>query len=113
MHEMAIAESIRAIIAEQAVAQGFARATRVCLEIGALSGVEIEALRFGFDVAMRGSPAEQATLEIIEVAGAAWCMPCGQTVAMARRYDPCPHCGSHQLQVSGGEDMKIRELEVE
>ena len=113
MHEMAICESIRGIIEEQAVAQGFARVSRVCLEIGALSGVEIEALRFGFDVAMRGSPAETARLEIIEVPGTAWCMPCGVSVAVAQRYDPCPHCGSHQLQVSGGEDMKIRELEVE
>ncbi|MDU6673245.1 MAG: hydrogenase maturation nickel metallochaperone HypA, partial [Bradyrhizobium sp.] len=28
-------------------------------------------------------------------------------------YDPCPACGSHQLQVTGGEDMRVKELEVE
>jgi hydrogenase nickel incorporation protein HypA/HybF len=112
MHEMALCESIRTIIEEQARIQHFGRVERGCLEIGALAGVETEALRFGFDVVMRGGPAEAATLEIVEVPGKAWCFACGEEVAIARRFDPCPRCGSHQLRVSGGEDMKIRELEV-
>lgn len=112
MHEMAICESIREIMQDQARAGGFSRVERVRLAIGALSGVEVEALRFGFDVAMRGSVAEGARLEIEEVAGTAWCMPCGAGVSIAARYDPCPQCGSYQLQVTGGQDMTIRELEV-
>ena len=112
MHEMAICESIRQILEEQAASEGFARATRVKLAIGALSGVEIAALRFGFDVAMRGSVAQDALLEIEEVPGSAWCMPCATTISVAARYDPCPHCGSYQLQVTGGQDMTIREVEV-
>jgi hydrogenase nickel incorporation protein HypA/HybF len=30
-----------------------------------------------------------------------------------QRFDPCPRCGSYQLQVVGGEQMRIRDLEVE
>lgn len=112
MHEMAICESIRGILEEEAVKQAFSRVDCVCLEIGRLSGVEVEALKFGFDVVMRGSPAENARLDIIETEGRAWCMPCGRSVAIAARYEPCPVCGSHQLQITGGEEMKIRELEV-
>lgn len=112
MHEMALCESIRQIIEEQAGAQGFARVERVALDVGAFSGVEVEALRFGFDVVMRGSLAETARLEIHQSKGQGWCLPCAREVEIAQRYDACPHCGSYQLQVTGGENLSIRELEV-
>lgn len=112
MHEMALCESIRSIIEDQARHQDFVRVSRVALEVGPLAGVEVEALKFGFDVAMRGSPAEGAALEIVETPATAWCMPCGVNVPIAERYAPCPHCGSHQLQVTGGEELQIKELEV-
>lgn len=112
MHEMAICESILDTLKEQARAQHFDTVRRVCLEIGPFSGVEIEALKFGFDVVTRGSLAENAALEIVETGASAWCMPCGENVAIAERYDACPKCGSHQLQVTGGEELRIKELEV-
>lgn len=112
MHEMAICESILGILKEQARAQQFDTVKRVRLEIGPLSGVEIEALKFGFDVVTRGSLAESAALEIVETQASAWCMPCGETVAIRERFDACPKCGSHQLQVTTGEELRIKELEV-
>lgn len=112
MHEMALCESIRGIIEDQARAQGFARVERVALNVGAFSGVETAALRFGFDVAMAGSVAQGARLEIVELPGRAWCLPCAREVEIAERYDACPHCGSYQLQVTGGEELTIKELEV-
>jgi hydrogenase nickel incorporation protein HypA/HybF len=70
-------------------------------------------MRFSFDAVMRGSLADSAQLEIIPLPGVAWCMQCSQPVQIAARYEPCPDCGSYQLQVSGGEEMRIKELEVE
>ena len=112
MHEMSLCESIRDIIEEQGRAGGFRSVRRVCLEVGPLSGVEIEALRFGFDVAMRGSIAERAELDICETRATAWCMPCGETVAIESRIGGCPQCGSAQLQLTGGDELRIKELEV-
>jgi hydrogenase nickel incorporation protein HypA/HybF len=112
MHEISICENIRDVLEEQARAQSFDTVKRISLEIGPLSGVEIEALKFGFDAVMSGSLAEGAALDIIETQGKAWCFSCGQTVAIAARYDPCPNCGSHELKVTGGEELRIKELEV-
>lgn len=112
MHEMSICESIRTTLEEQARLQDFSSVDVVRLEIGPLSGVEIEALKFGFDVVMRGSLAEAAKLEIIETQAVAWCMQCGKNVTIEARYDACPDCGSFQLQVTAGEEMRIKELEV-
>ncbi len=113
MHEMALSESILGILQEQAAAQNFARVKRVRLEVGPLAGVEIEALRFSFEVVSRDTIADRAELEIIETEGQAWCLPCGETVAVTQRYDPCPKCGSFQLQVTGGDEMRIKDLEVD
>lgn len=112
MHEMALCESILGILKDQAKSQAFSKVNRVCLEVGPLSGVETEALRFGFDVVMRGSLAEGARLEIFSPPALAWCMPCAEQVEIKQRFDPCPSCGSHQLQVTSGEELRIKELEV-
>jgi len=113
MHELSLCESLLRIMERNAEEQGYSRVIRVWLEIGALAAVEVDALRFGFEVATRSTLAEGAGLEIIELPGEAWCMACAKTVPVRQRYDQCPHCGGCQLQVTGGDQMRIKELEVE
>lgn len=112
MHEMSLAEGMRGVIEDAARTQGFARVRTVWLELGQLAAVEREALRFSFDVVMRGSLADGAALEIVEVPGMAWCMQCSESVPLAERGEPCPRCGSYQLQVTAGTEMRVKELEV-
>mgnify|MGYP001231000380 CR=1 FL=1 len=112
MHEIGICESIRQTLEAQSELHRFSRVKRVCLEIGPLSGVEVEALRFGFEVVMRGSIADGAHLEIVDCPAEAWCMNCADTVPIKQRFDACIKCGSHQLQVTAGEELRIKELEV-
>ncbi len=112
MHEMSLCEGMREILQQQAEQQNYSTVKTVFLEIGKLSNVEPDAIRFAFSVVMRGSLAENATLEIIEVAGQAWCMQCQKNVVIEHRYDGCPLCESHQLQITDGEQMRIKELDV-
>lgn len=113
MHEMAICESIVQVLEQQAAAQSYARVKTVWLEIGPLAGIELEALRFSFDAVTRRTLADRAKLEIVKTRGEAWCMQCAKSVAVAQRFDACPDCGSYQLQVTGGEELRIKELEVD
>jgi hydrogenase nickel incorporation protein HypA/HybF len=113
MHEMSLCESVLRMLEDHAVQQGYRRVKTVWLEIGALSGVEPEAMRFGFDVVMSGTLADGARLEIVHVPGQAWCMSCAKTVTVQQRFDACPDCGGYQLQVTGGEELRVKELEVE
>lgn len=113
MHEISLCESILQVMEQSAESQGFVRVKSVWLEIGQLAGVELEAMRFGFDAVTRGSLAEGARLEIIELPGRAWCMQCRKTVQVAQLFDQCLDCGSYQLQVTGGKEMRIKELEVD
>lgn len=113
MHEMALCEGVVDILEEEAKRQHFSRVRAVRLEIGALSHVAPEAMQFCFDVVSRGTIADGARCEIIHVPGAAWCMHCAATVPVERRLDPCPTCGGYQLQITAGDDMRVKDLEVD
>ena len=57
MHEMALAESVIQIVEETARRNAAAEVRAVWLEIGRLSHVEPEALRFAFEVTRSNSAA--------------------------------------------------------
>lgn len=110
---MSLCESIVQILEEQAQLQHYSRVKTVRLAVGRFAGVEHAALRFGFEVVTRGTLAEQAHLDIIDLPGQIRCLACGATATVPARYDPCPACGSHQVQITGGTELNIKELEVE
>jgi hydrogenase nickel incorporation protein HypA/HybF len=112
MHEMSLAEGIRTIVQDQARTHGFTRVKTLRLEVGRFAGVEKPALEFAFDVVMRGSPAEGARLEMIDLPGRALCYDCMTTVEIAERLDPCPLCGGGKLIPNGGDEMRIKDMEV-
>ena len=112
MHEMSLTESVVDILREEATRQGFSRVRTVWLEIGVLSGVEPEAMEFCFDVVTRGTLAEGAQLEIVRMPGRGWCPNCEKTVALAERFGTCPECGGYRVRMTGGDEMRVRELEV-
>ena len=108
MHELGITRSVVAICSEHAHGSPVRRVT---LEIGELSAVLPESVRFCFDVCAKGTLLEGASLEIIEVPGAALCRDCGAEVRLSRPYGRCV-CGSANLRLVAGEELNIREMEV-
>lgn len=113
MHEMSLAEGIVQIAQDAARREGARRVKTVVVEIGRLSAVEPEALAFCFDAVTRGGVAEGARLELVAVDGAGWCMQCSAEVALQETYGACPRCGSAQVQLTRGTEMRVKELEIE
>lgn len=113
MHEMSLAEGVLQIIEDSARNNAFTRVRTIWLEVGQLAGVEQEALRFCFDAVTRDTLAQGARLEIVETPGAGLCLECHRVVAVAARYDPCPLCGGFPVEITGGTEMRVKELEVE
>ena len=113
MHEMALMASMLELIEDQARVDGFHKVVRVDLEIGRLSGVEPEAMRFAFDVGTEDSLVAGAELFIEEPEGLARCEVCGVESAIEMIFDPCPECGKGPMEILAGRDMRIVSLEVE
>lgn len=113
VHEMSLMEGMVQLIEEKALEAGYARVCGVVLEIGRLAGVEVEALRFAFEVVTRGTPAEGASLEVEEPPGLGWCGECEQEVPVQARFDPCPRCNQGPVRVTGGTQIKLKALDVE
>jgi hydrogenase nickel incorporation protein HypA/HybF len=112
MHEISLLENILEILQSNARSQGYSQVKKVSLEIGQLSCVEAEALRFGFDVVMKGTLAENAQLEIHQQPSVGTCEQCQQTMAIETFHDPCCHCGSFRVTVIRGSELKIKDLLV-
>ncbi len=110
MHELGITENIVAIAVEYA--EGLT-VKQVTLEIGQLSAVMPDAIRFCFDVCCRDTVLAGATLEIIEVPGLARCRHCGTEMPLTQLWGICDRCGSVELEIIQGEELKIKEMEVE
>jgi hydrogenase nickel incorporation protein HypA/HybF len=83
----------------------------VCLEIGELSGVVPDAIRFCFDLATEGTPVAGAALEIVEVAGRCACRACGQEFHPADKLLLCG-CGSADVAIVAGEELRITSVGV-
>lgn len=108
MHEMAITQSVVHAVCER---MGDAQVRRVCLEIGTLSGVVADSVRFCFDLITEGTTLEGASLEIVQSSGKARCRDCGVEFALNDLLMLCA-CGSANRELLAGEELRIREVEV-
>ncbi|MCM2474431.1 hydrogenase maturation nickel metallochaperone HypA [Rhizobium sp. CG5] len=112
MHEMSLMESVVEIACETARANSASAIRSIRLDVGVLSHVNPEALSFCYDAIRRGTMAQDAALEINRIAGEGWCLDCGKTVELTERFGACPDCGNHRVQMTAGDELKIRDMEV-
>lgn len=112
MHEMSLCENLIQSIEAQSEIKKFSKVKAVYLEIGVFAGVEIESLRFCFDVICRGTIADSAQLIITELPAKTVCNNCQKECLIYDRLSPCPYCNSYNLHYLGGDEMRITELEV-
>jgi hydrogenase nickel incorporation protein HypA/HybF len=113
MHEVSLIESVVAIVADERRRQAFSRVRTIRLEVGALGHAEPEALRFCFDAVTKGTIADGAQLTIDIVPGEGICSACRQRVEMVDRFAICPLCGSPNVRMTTGGELRVAELEVE
>jgi hydrogenase nickel incorporation protein HypA/HybF len=109
MHELGITQNIIAIVTENAQGK---KVQRVLLEVGKLSAIMPDAIKFCFDICAQGTIVEGAILEILEIPGMAKCRQCGTTFGIDKPFGIC-ECGSMKLDIITGEELKIKEIEVE
>jgi hydrogenase nickel incorporation protein HypA/HybF len=113
MHELGIAESALRLALAKARDERATRVTRIEIRVGALSGVDQEALRFAFTAILPGTPAEGAELQIDPVPAVAHCPDCRQDFTVQENFFlECPKCGRANATIRQGRELDLVRLEV-
>jgi hydrogenase nickel incorporation protein HypA/HybF len=108
VHELAVMEGVVDAVVGKL---GDERIACVRLAIGALAGVDVEALRFCFEICTKDTTLAGATLEIRTVAARARCRSCGEVHAPRSLASPCS-CGSFDRELLAGDELRLEEVEI-
>lgn len=109
MHELSITRNIVATVVEHARGR---KVDGVTLKIGDLAGIELQALRFCFDVCAEGTCLEGAQLHIEQIPGRGRCLECAKEVALEYPIALCPCDRRARLVIESGEELLIHSMEV-
>jgi hydrogenase nickel incorporation protein HypA/HybF len=110
MHEMSITQGIIDICEKYASGR---RVRSLDVEIGELSNVVTEAVEFCFDACSRGTLLEGARLSIHRISGTGHCRQCNTETSLPEIFAACQNCGGFQITILTGEEMRVREIEVD
>ncbi len=108
VHEMAITQSVVDAVCEHAAGR---HVHSVKVEIGALCAVVPDAMQFCFELATAGTVADGAHLDLNVQPGSARCRTCAQSFELTDLILLCP-CGSADVEVLAGKDLRILSMEV-
>jgi hydrogenase nickel incorporation protein HypA/HybF len=113
MHELSLAESILNAVRKTLEASPGVHPVRVGVKIGALAAVDVEALRFCFEIAVKGTELRKLKLDARIIPGEVRCLACGHSMRVESTVLDCSRCGSVQTVMSGSDELDIDYLEVE
>ena len=111
MHELSIIQNIIEIAEEELRSRGDQhRVEAIDLQIGELAGVEISSLEFLWPAAVEETVLAKAECHIHRVPATAVCADCQTQFPIQQVFDPCPKCGSHWIDITGGKGMRIKNI---
>lgn len=108
MHELAITQSVVDAVCQHAAGR---HVHSVQLEVGALCAVLPDSMRFCFDVVTEGTVADGARLDLDVRPGSAHCRSCGTDFNLFDLVLRC-RCGSTDVEVTAGRELRILSMEV-
>jgi hydrogenase nickel incorporation protein HypA/HybF len=112
MHELSIAESLIEQVVNAMKREGASKISSITVDVGVLSGVDPEALQMGFNVASEGTLAQGAKLTIQKIEAKIFCKTCQKESVVEDFCFLCPKCGSTEVEMKEGRELKVREMEV-
>ncbi len=110
VHEFSIAEALAAQVRRHAPTAG--RVQEVEIRVGALRGLEPEALRMCWDAVTFGTPIAGSTLRIDSLPWTITCGSCARTWTSAVPFVDC-ECGNTAPAPSGGDELDLVAMTIE
>jgi hydrogenase nickel incorporation protein HypA/HybF len=113
MHELSICLALLSEVEAIARARGARCVLRIAVDVGALSGVEAPLLERAFTIARAGTIAAGARLELRTPALRVRCRRCDREWETAEHHLVCDACGDFQTELSSGDELLLRQVEME
>ena len=111
MHELSIAQSILSIAEKAAPPVGII--TGVNIQVGELSSIEVEALKFAFQAIKDDTLLQKAELNIEIIMGESHCLDCHTIFHLPTYGTPCPNCHGFSLKITKGREMKVLSITID
>lgn len=112
MHEMSITQAMLEIVREQMAKNGIERLGRVRIQVGELTAVEPDSLRFCFEVCTQGTSLGGAVLEVEEIPLTGRCRDCGAEFEMDGPLALCSSCQGVAVEIIAGRELDIISIET-
>ena len=112
MHELSIAINIIDIASEQAKKNNLSVIDEIEIEVGTLSGVEIDALNFALEIATKRTILENSKTIITEITGQAHCLNFSTDFLTDSFFAQCPECKQFNFQIIHGQELRVKSLNV-
>ncbi len=113
MHELSIAMNIIEIATEEVKKAGGGNIRSVELEVGALSGVVEDALKFALEVSVKDTVLENAQIDIRTIKAQAACNQCQKVFPVEDLFTDCPACHSYDSRLIRGNELRFASLLIE
>ncbi|MFC1483478.1 hydrogenase maturation nickel metallochaperone HypA [Candidatus Neomarinimicrobiota bacterium] len=110
---MSIATEILNIVERAVQTNGATGVTDIFIEVGTLAGVMIPSLEFGLEIIKQNTLASDAAIHIEEIPGEGKCLDCDRIFPMDFPVAPCPECEQSYLRMITGDQLRVKEIEVE
>lgn len=112
MHEWTIAQSIVELAEEEAAKEKAKTIRRINLEIGTLSGVVPDALKFALEIAVKKTMLQHTLINFSIVSGKAECQSCNFQFETNELLALCPKCKMARFKILDGKQLRIKSLTI-
>jgi len=112
MHELSLAQSIVELAEQEARNHHATSIEELELEIGALAGIDNDALDFALESAIKGSLLEDARIVRQIIEGEGRCCDCENLFLVENLLSPCPVCSSYAVKIVKGKELRIKSIVV-
>ena len=113
MHEASLVRSLLQQVNDLLIEHDGQSVEAIRIEMGPLSGVERLLVEIAFEQQVDDTPCRGATLHVEEVPLSTICRNCNHEFNIERFRFVCPACDSNHVQITGGEEFGVLDMDVE
>ena len=114
MHELGVVSHIIKEVETVAKENNVQKVISLTLEVGEVSTIVPELFTDCFEWSKKKTEyMQECELNLVILAAVTYCQDCGETYSTTKYGKTCPHCGSHNTYLITGQEVTIKDIQVE